>query len=249
MPVRYIVFAGLCVGIVSPAAATIFHNGIVSAGATVTLGAAHDAGTTTGPAMTAVPATISSNASASLQSGNYSAFASHGIEATWASADAGTVDVQWGWIVASAGSGIATAVSTYVTQADWAYVFTATGNGVFTARYSVDGSGTPTPFGLRPIYGGDAIPTGPYGGGILNPNGAGSFSVGLLKDQTYTMRLFNSGNLANPPGFDSAASARALIDWDITYRDPVPEPAGWTLLIAGFGLVGAAARGRRLATV
>jgi hypothetical protein len=163
----------------------------------VTLGAAHDPGTTTGPAITLGPGTISSDATAYLQSGYYSAYAAHSVEATWVSADAGTVDIEWGWIAASKDSGISTAVRTYVTLADWAYVFTASGNGVFTARYSVDGMGTPTTFGLNAIFGGDSIPNGPYGGNILNPNGAGSFSVGLLNGQTYTMRLFNSGNLAN----------------------------------------------------
>jgi hypothetical protein len=63
-------------------------------------------------------------------------------------------------------------------------------------------------------------------GMIPAPGAAATFSSILLGDeQAATLTIFNN-NDPGPPG--------------------IPEPASWAMLIAGFGLVGAAARRRRL---
>jgi len=53
-------------------------------------------------------------------------------------------------------------------------------------------------------------------------------------------------------GFDQQLSCWLIDDIVLipshTALPPIPEPATWTLLIAGFGLVGAAARRRRSAS-
>nr|WP_318771533.1 PEPxxWA-CTERM sorting domain-containing protein [Thermaurantiacus sp.] len=46
--------------------------------------------------------------------------------------------------------------------------------------------------------------------------------------------------------YDSGLAWRDLTIGD-TPINPIPEPAAWALMIAGFGLVGMAARRRRLA--
>jgi hypothetical protein len=239
-----LLLAGLLVaGFATPATATIFNVGTVHAAVKVDLGTLTDA-FSTGPSSTAVAGTIGSVSFANLMDGPYSASASHNVSATWASANAGTIDVVWGWRVISAGSGLLTQVNTNVALADWLYSFTATGNGTFSGTYNVTGQGNT--FGLQPFYGADNLPLGPYGGTVFDPTGSGAFSIGLVNGQNYTMRFFNFGNLGNTTGFDADGSARALVDWKITYANgAVPEPASWAMLIAGFGLVGGAARRRR----
>lgn len=240
---RFLVGALLLAGIASPSMATVFNNGAVSAGAKVLLGAATD-GSSTGPSNTVAPGTIASTSSGSLNDGNgNSVAASHSVQATWASADAGTIDVQWGW--QSATSGVTTEINTNVTTADWTYNFTATGNGFFSGNYRVAGQGDT--FGLQPIYGSGDVPFGPYGGDVNNPTGSGSFSIGLVNGQTYNMLFYNFGNISSDGGLTVDGSARATIDWKIAYNNVggVPEPTSWAMLITGFGLVGAAARRRR----
>ena len=100
--------------------------------------------------------------------------------------------------------------------------------------------------GLQLIYGSDDAPFGPYGGDANSQTGNGAFSVGLFNGQSYTMRFYNFGNLDSENGFGAGGSARALFNWRVTYPDAVPEPASWAMLIAGFGLVGGAARRRRM---
>jgi hypothetical protein len=239
---RFLVGALLLAGVASPSMATVFNYGMAFAGASVTLGDLTDS-FSTGPSMTVVPGTIASLsfASAGDDAGNR-ASASHFVQATWASANAGTIDIQWGWL--SATSDIFTALNTNVTRADWTYNFTATGNGTFSGNYRVTGMGDT--FGLQPIYGSDDLAFGPYGGNVLDPTGAGAFSIALVNGQTYNMRFNNFGNLtANSVNAD--ASARAIIDWKIAYNNVggVPEPTSWAMLITGFGLVGATARRRR----
>jgi hypothetical protein len=215
----------------------------VSAGAKVTLDAAID-GFSTGPSNTVAPGSIASSSFGSLNDGNgNSVSASHYVQATWASADAGTIDVQWGW--QSATSDVYTEINTNVTIADWTYNFTATGNGTFSGNYRVTGMGDT--FGLQPIYGADDVPFGPYGGDVANPTGSGAFSIALVNGQTYNMRFYNYGNISSGAGVTADGSARALIDWKIAYNNVggVPEPTSWAMLITGFGLVGATARRRR----
>jgi hypothetical protein len=241
---RFLVGALLLACVASPSMATVFNSGTVSAGASVTIGGVTDS-FSTGPSSTVVPGTIGSLSFGvkSDDAGNF-VNASHRVQATWASADAGTIDIQWGW--QSAVSGVSSAVDTNLTRADWTYNFTATGNGTFSGNYRVTGQGNNT-FGLQPIYGDEDVPFGPYGGDVFDPTGSGSFSIGLVSGQTYNMRFRNNGNVSSGNGYTADGSARAIIDWKIAYNNVggVPEPTSWAMLITGFGLVGATARRRR----
>lgn len=241
---RIFATAVLLAGISTPALATTFIDGTVNAAASVTLGNLVDVGATTGPSSTAGPGTVASTGFGSLADGGYSVSSGAFVSGNWASADAGTIDIQWGWDIATGGSGLVTQANTNVAIPNWRYTFIATGNGTFAGRYNVVGSGDTT-FGLQPIYGSDDFPFGPYGGDVNDPTGSGSFSVALVNGQTYTMSMFNFGNLTFNSGGDANASARALIDWQISY-DVVPEPASWAMMITGFGLVGAGMRRRRM---
>ncbi|MGL4540913.1 MAG: PEPxxWA-CTERM sorting domain-containing protein [Polymorphobacter sp.] len=79
-----------------------------------------------------------------------------------------------------------------------------------------------------------------------------------------TGSLLGSGTFFSPPGafapgsvaFSGTAKSITLsgtngsdFGWDdVTFGAAVPEPASWALMIAGFGMVGAAMRRRKLAT-
>lgn len=65
---------------------------------------------------------------------------------------------------------------------------------------------------------------------------------------------------ANFSGFAAGTGALSLFYWDSNFGDnfgeiafdvssPVPEPTAWTLMLAGFGLIGFAMRGRQKARV
>ena len=159
--------------------------------------------------------------------------ASLSVDATWLSADAGKVNLAWGWTVV--GPGIA---ETNRAPENWSYDFTASQNGKFNIGGTVTSTGSG--FGLQPIYLlGDA--SGTIGGDVFNPSGTSSHSFNLLAGQTYHFALYNFGNVS---GGSIAGNAQAAIDWNIRYAG-VPEPASWAFMIAGFGATGAAMRRRR----
>lgn len=107
---------------------------------------------------------------------------------------------------------------------------------------------------ITPLNGGtDIVLDGPSFLTFGGPGGGGAFQGIDL----------GPGRFAAPPGgftlamhqqivvFDNSTFGFSSIDFDFTTKDaPVssaPEPAGWALMIAGFGLSGAALRRRRRA--
>ncbi len=240
---RVFVIPGLLLLAALPAHATVFGNGTVAAGALATFGAATN-GISTAPGMLNGPGTITANSFGTITDGNYSVSSNVAVSASWASADAGSLDIDWGWNAATGGSDTFTKVETNLAIPNWTYTFTATGNGTFSGNYTIVGTGDL--FGLQPAYGSGDLPFGPYGGSVNDPNGAGSFSIALVNGQTYTVGIYNFGNLSSNDGLDAVGNATARFDWQIAYG-AVPEPGSWAMLIAGFGLVGAAARRRQAA--
>ncbi len=89
---------------------------------------------------------------------------------------------------------------------------------------------------------------GAVGGGLAAgaPTHTMTFALNF-RDEVTSLNLFNfvaryqsiSGTGANGAIYDDASG--------VGYADVVPEPASWAMLIAGFGLVGMAARRRRTA--
>lgn len=57
-----------------------------------------------------------------------------------------------------------------------------------------------------------------------------------------------NGNVWNPDGSNQSSVPETWVVRDTFVGPPIPEPATWALMIAGFGLVGAALRRRVVAT-
>jgi len=94
---------------------------------------------------------------------------------------------------------------------------------------------------------------GDSSGGCFGGPGNGCGYTGWIKS-TYTIadagtyRLgFGVTNFGDSVVDTGLAFTGALVDGNPV--DPVPEPATWAMLIAGFGLVGAASRRRRTSAV
>lgn len=151
----------------------------------------------------------------------------------------------------------------------WSGLTNATGTSVvdyiFTARTTTSGDTVPG-FGLpgltailnpatTPIIPGGPVwdKLGASSGGCFGGPGQGCGYTGWIQS-TYTItnagtyRLgFGATNFGDFVVDTGLAFTGALVDGNPI--DPVPEPSSWVMLIAGFGLVGAAARRRRNAAI
>lgn len=239
---RIILASALLLVASAPAFATTYLNGTVDTGTNAQLDTSTDPKADS--SSSAIPTTIAASSTSFVSDGTYTLVSYAYSNATWVSADAGTVGVEWGWSIGANGSGVVTQANTNAVPTNWSYTFTATGNGNFSGNYVVVGSGAK--FGLQSLYSTNDLSSVSFGGNVNDPTSSGSFAVPLVNGQTYTMAVFNYGNIGNIGGFDAVSDATAVIDWTITY-DAVPEPASWAMMIAGFGLVGAGMRRRRMA--
>ena len=129
---------------------------------------------------------------------------------------------------------------------------TANGNGTYTAT-----SGTITAFG--PVVSGSGVltpdPTAPAAS--FSPSGFFIYDDQLLPSQNPLLSnpglLFDVGGaevniFSNGPGPDTYTlynNDGANVNGDFALSAAVPEPATWALMLAGFGLAGAAARTSR----
>ncbi len=228
----------------APASAATFISGTVGAGTDAYMAAGsptndpHQASITISSAPVGMSVSTSSSISTPAN-GSVSTYANN--SASWASANAGSVTMSWGWNFNPLNT------QSYVvtdTVRAWTYTF-STGNVAerFAANWSTLVSvGQGSSFGLNGFYG---------DGGLPNPvseadNGSGSFIVNLLPNSTYTFQLYNQGNVA---AFTTALQAdkTATLNWTISPIAGVPEPAAWALMILGFGVVGGAMRRRKAA--
>jgi hypothetical protein len=226
----------------APALAVTAENGAVRVGTRVTIGTNidTDSASDSGPG---APASLLASTSSVLLDGQtqaiITAFAS--TSATWSSARSGSAAMFWGWNALNPAGGTS-AVETNVSAPNWSYSFT-TGNsaGSFNARWTLDaGFEVGSTFGIQGVYGDGASPFN-ITPDTSSPLGlsSGSFSVALAPNTSYLFGFRNFGNLGG--SLNHAAFANFNMDWDIT-STAIPEPASWALLIAGFGLVGAAQR-------
>ena len=77
-----------------------------------------------------------------------------------------------------------------------------------------------------------------------------TFDIERLAGPGYIYSSRTSNGSSDRGNFESEAGYTNTVDrgWTITTTADVPEPASWALLIAGFGLTGAAMRRRRVAS-
>lgn len=237
---RKILASALLFAAPAPVMATTFISASVDVGSNATLDTASDF--MSDSASSLFPTVLGAFAASSVNSGGYSVQSYADARGDWFSNDAGSFRISWGWDIRAAGSPFTTVAETNRAATNWSYTFTASGDGSFDGSYTIFSRGNG--FGLQPIYGTNDSP-GTYGGDVYDPTGSGTFSIPLVNGQTYTMAFFNFGNVGNVAGFDAVADGDSHFDWQINYSGAVPEPASWALMVAGFGLVGAAARRRR----
>jgi PEP-CTERM motif len=198
-------------------------------------------------AWAAVPAGLGSSVDALNVDANGNSVDTHGTSvASWASADSGSVTFRnYGWDVNTADPYKANLTDNRGGD-DWDYTFVADQNGTITMAYNVTGSGFT--FGL---WGWSIGFNGSGSGGpVINPTDpttSGVFTGLLQAGQTYTISLSGNPNIFNDGGGGNfSGSMLGQFDWQIT-SGGVPEPATWGLMLAGFGLMGAALRRRALA--
>ena len=164
------------------------------------------------------------------------------MDATWASATAGSFQTKWGWNVDTFLSPHSFAVSTMAAPS-WSYTFIASDDGVFTMDYDLLATGTNSYF-LWGLAGSGGLGNAYFSGGALTASGI--LTVPLIAGQTYDLAFGNGGNASNSGGAWVVRNATGTFDWKITYNAvaPVPEPSTWAMMICGLALVGAVMRRR-----
>jgi hypothetical protein len=241
--VRGLGSVGVALIAAAPALATTSISGTVAVDAKARLGAVTDAHTDGTSAAAPNSVTLSASTSASVDDAGASDTVFKRITATWASADTGSIDLDWGWNINARGYNGYAGAFTDESYPNWQYIFVASGNGTFSGTYNVLGSGNP--FGLEPLVTSNDWKYSTLGGDIFNPNGSGTFSVALVAGHTYKMSLANFGNVFNPTyGIAVEGSATSNVQWHIDYS-AAPEPASWAMMLGGFGLIGGTIRSRR----
>jgi hypothetical protein len=207
---------------------------------------------------TSTPATLNVSADAVASGGIYrdhnevvSAFGT--AQATWASADAGSVNfTNYGWnFNVKDDDSIANGADVDFNRPgdgnDWTYAFQATSNGVFTMDYNVTATGTTLGlYGWQIIFNGAAVGPNLFDPQFGNdPTTSGVVTENLVAGQFYTVSLDGNPNIGACCSRDFAGSMNGAFDWNISEGGGVPEPASWALMLLGFGGRGAVLRARR----
>ncbi len=188
------------------------------------------------------PLSVSATATVAPAGSGFSVSAFGQGSATWgAGGNSGIVQFNdYGWNIATGGSGLQTTADLNSGGNDWTYAFVADASGTFTMNYDVAGIGDT--FGL---WGWSINWSGP-GGGIpvsnaFDPTVVGVFSRPIVAGQMYTIALANNANIAGQSGLDAVGSMNGTFEWST--QSAVPEPT--TLALLGAGLVAVRVRRRR----
>ena len=169
-------------------------------------------------------------------------------------------------LVSAAGANAATVVFNFDDLGNQVAVPTNYGGGVWTGFTTASGFGASSQPNLAYTSAdtgildyGSGFTSLTFTAGVFSP---GTFSVYSGLDGTGT--LLGSLTIDNPPADPNAffltgvsfsgvgrsvvvTGGSGLIGWDDVTLNGVPEPAAWAMMIAGFGLVGAAMRRRATA--
>lgn len=194
---------------------------------------------------TGTPASLAVSAEAVSGEGLRRGRAYDSAQASWESADRGTINFgPNGWELTDGGS---TSVGPSFPDGSWTYVFTAEDSGMFQMSYNTARFGDIFGVNTYQIHwlqrrGGAFVEYNSESLGDSSlANDAGIFRRYLVAGDTYQVQLFNNGNVGSAGGA-RAGWKTADFAWSIS---AVPEPGTWALAIAGFGVVGAALRRRR----
>jgi hypothetical protein len=240
-----------------PAAAATALNGQLNASATAQTHGLAVVNDQQSQNWTAAPATLNvaveADARALYRDSNDTVSVFGTAQATWASADSGSVDfTNYGWNVnvrdpAVLENLIDLQASMPGNGVDWTYTFQATSTGTFTMDYNVTATGDTFNLEGWNIYFQGAL----VGPDLTNPQfyadptTSGVVTETVLAGSTYTVSLFNDANGAGCCAQAFAGSMDGTFDWNITEGGGVPEPASWALMLVGFGGLGAVLRARR----
>ncbi len=134
----------------------------------------------------------------------------------------------------------------------YAYTYASTGGDIGSGRLTTATPGLAAITGITGTFDGSAVTAlSPYASADNNINPAGPYvtfsgvSVSTAGGTDYNLYFdgsnYNITDSVNDPG-GSGSGARNLTSFTVSQ---VPEPATWGLLLAGFGMVGVAARRRK----
>jgi hypothetical protein len=124
---------------------------------------------------------------------------------------------------------------------------------VFQMNYNVTATGTTEGlFGWAIAMNGAGGPIGSGGPDLTtlqfshDPTTSGVFQANVTAGQFYVVALNGNPNIGACCSRNFSGAMDGTFDWSITERDAgVPEPASWTLMLVGFGGLGAVLRRRR----
>jgi hypothetical protein len=226
----------------APALAITATGGAISSAARVTFAGLEDSKTATDTAA-GLPALLSASSMAVVVSSGTFATAASSNRATWSSATQGSVALDWVWNITSTSNTGSVGWDTRATDKEsWVYSFT-TGDqrAIFSADWTLEVFGQTTE-GLQGVFGDGGLPFHITPSATSPTDSTGSFTVNLDPHTDYRFVLFTFGNLSTKASTATERGAFFTLFWEI---NTVPEPGTWGLMIAGFGMVGAAVRRRR----
>ena len=160
----------------------------------------------------------------------------------------GTISLDAGWdFEAADGEGPVSASFGNGNPPSWSYAFTLNQGATLNFIYFVVGQDNV--FGLQGWeFSINGIETNLVDNYVFAPSAGGALKYMLTANTPYLLKLNTNGNInsTNLSGYRGSQHGEFLFGIAST---AVPEPATWTMMLAGFGVVGFGLRSRRKASV